>query len=813
MRNPLIILLFSGIFSALFAQTESYSINEQDYYEVPGLNVMVFQDFYPDGHQGGVTIIQNGIRVVANGDVRLEPAPGQWAPVPKKGKTEIDQKNNEIRVTLWYPDSSKNRVGFNPIEYPNLNFTYHVRVKPEGDAFRVSVDLEEALPEEWYGKVGLNFELFPGFYFGKSYYMDQSFGIFPRQANGPVTQPLASGKKLVVVPETNEEVIEFEAGGNAVELLDGRGEHNNGWFIVRTLLQPGKLKNAAEMIIRPHHQKDWLYTPAIQVSQVGYHPGQKKIAIVETDKRSTPLDEIQLLRITGRGSASVSKKVKPTAWGDFLRYQYLHFDFSEITEPGMYKVRYGDQESAVFQISEKVFDRHVWQATLEYYLPVQMCHVRINDRYKVWHGLCHEDDALMAPTRLNHFDGYIQGPETLTDFAPYEQVPGLNVGGWHDAGDYDLRVESQATTTRRLAEMWNLFHVDYDATTIDQEGKLVEMHRPDGKPDILQQIEHGALTVVGGYKALGRLYRGIICPDLRQYTLLGDGSVMTDNLRYNAALAPDRRSATESGRWDDRWVFTEENPRRELQVAACMATAARALQGYNDGLASDCKSLAMDIWQQYESSDQLGMIDLSAELLLTTADRRYHDFIISKKDEIVERIRFTGPSVARVASYIDDAGFNQAIMEALSEQAKSLKEQVSETPYGVAYRPNIWGAGWGIQSFGVNQYYLHRAYPELFAADPFLNALNFVLGAHPGSNTASFVSGVGAESILVAYGVNRDEWSYIPGGSVSGTALIRPDYPELKEWPYFWQQTEYVMGGGATNFMFLVLAAKDLFQK
>ena len=42
---------------------------------------------------------------------------------------------------------------------------------------------------------------------------------------------------------------------------------------------------------------------------------------------------------------------------------------------------------------------------------------------------------------------------------------------------------------------------------------------------------------------------------------------------------------------------------------------------------------------------------------------------------------------------------------------------------------------------------------------------------------------------------------------VSGTALIRPDFPELKDFPFLWQQGEYVLGGGATNFMFLALAA------
>lgn len=47
---------------------------------------MVFHDYYPDGHQTGVTIIQNGNRIAANGDLRLEAAPKQWSPVPVVGK-------------------------------------------------------------------------------------------------------------------------------------------------------------------------------------------------------------------------------------------------------------------------------------------------------------------------------------------------------------------------------------------------------------------------------------------------------------------------------------------------------------------------------------------------------------------------------------------------------------------------------------------------------------------------------------------------------------------------------------------------------
>ena len=111
-----------------------------------------------------------------------------------------------------------------------------------------------------------------------------------------------------------------------------------------------------------------------------------------------------------------------------------------------------------------------------------------------------------------------------------------------------------------------------------------------------------------------------------------------------------------------------------------------------------------------------------------------------------------------------------------------------------------------------NQLFLYLGFPEIITSEYAFNALSFVLGCHPGENTASFVSGVGVNSLTVAYGANRDEWSYIPGGVASGTALIRPDLPELKVWPYFWQQTEYVMGGGATDFMVLAMAADHLFN-
>ena len=74
------------VFNPVNGFSQSLRINDHEYFEKPGLNVMVFFDIYPEGHQGAVGIIQNGTRVATNGDLRLEPTPGQWQPIPKVSK-------------------------------------------------------------------------------------------------------------------------------------------------------------------------------------------------------------------------------------------------------------------------------------------------------------------------------------------------------------------------------------------------------------------------------------------------------------------------------------------------------------------------------------------------------------------------------------------------------------------------------------------------------------------------------------------------------------------------------------------------------
>jgi hypothetical protein len=302
---------------------------------------------------------------------------------------------------------------------------------------------------------------------------------------------------------------------------------------------------------------------------------------------------------------------------------------------------------------------------------------------------------------------------------------------------------------------------------------------------------------------------------LRQYVLLGDASSMTDNLKYNPALGKNEKTGTESGKTDDRWVFTEENAGHEYTAIQGLAAAARVLRGYNNELAARCLKAAAELYDVERPAtgrSSSGKINAACELLLTTNDVKYQKDIYDMKDQVVRSLSQTGASVARIFDRCKNEEFKTEVLAAYKELSLQLEKRQNENPFGVPYNLAVWGDGWGIQRLGMQQYFLHENLPELFGTELLLNALNFVLGNHPGENTSSFASGVGSRSVLQAYGVNRADRSFIPGGVVSGTGIIRPDFPELKEWPYFWQQTEYVMGGGATHFMFLVLAANNLLK-
>src|SRR6202012_3149935 len=121
-----------------------------------------------------------------------------------------------------------------------------------------------------------------------------------------------------------------------------------------------------------------------------------------------------------------------------------------------------------------------------------------------------------------------------------------------------------------------------------------------------------------------------------------------------------------------------------------------------------------------------------------SGDKKYADFLVAQTDAIAKNIDNTGWIVGRTLELITDPHYHEAITEAVKNLYARITTDGEKTPYGVPYKPNIWGAGWDIQHFGFKQYFLYTYFPNIVSRNYMLHALNFILGCHPGSNTASF---------------------------------------------------------------------------
>ncbi|MDH7604791.1 MAG: cellulase N-terminal Ig-like domain-containing protein, partial [Melioribacter sp.] len=566
----LIVVFSSKVFS------QKLTLNDLDYFESRGFDVFVFSNqytgFFFDEKTAGIEFIHHGVRTATGGGVRLRHTPEQWDLVPMLHERKVDKKNNSVEITLRYKD---------------YNFDSKILVKGTNDGLNISVFLDNPLPKELEGHAGFNIEFLPSAYFEKTYLVDNRVGIFPLYPSGPVEvkpikekipqfaghntfddrgrnefvepEPIAEGSEIVLAPEDAERRIQISSLLGKLMLFDGRNVAQNGWFVVRSLIPSNTKGKVVEWNIKASTIQNWIRKPNITYSQVGYHPSQKKYAIIELDKNDKFQKSVSLYKLLPTGQLIEVLNSPVRSWGKFLRYQYGIFDFSSVRDTGLYVIKYGEQLTKPISINKRIYN-DVWHLTLGQFFPVQMDHMFVNEAYRVWHGLPYQDDALQAPTNYVHFDLYNMDSSTYTKYKPFERIPGLAVGGWFDAGDFDIETRSHCSVVLSLVDTWESFKLTYDQTFVDKKTKYVDIRRPDGVPDLLQQIEHGTLQLVAQQKNVGHAVRGIIVGNLHQYHHLGDASTITDNLPYNPSLKPYERDEHSSGTMDDRWVFTIRMP-------------------------------------------------------------------------------------------------------------------------------------------------------------------------------------------------------------------------------------------------------------
>jgi len=831
------LLVFIFDFTPSFAQ--KLKLNSLEYFETPGVNVFVYSNQYNgifnDEKTAGIELIHHGVRTATGGAVRLQNTPEQWDLVPSAVNRTVDKATNTISVTM---------------RYQQFDFDSRTTVTPKGDGVVISVYLDKPLPEKLVGNAGFNLEFLPSAYFEKTYMADGKPGTFPLypfsntemapvskkipQYNGHSTfddrgrdefiipHPLAAGNTLILAPEDPERYVKIQSTVEKLMLFDGRNLAQNGWFVVRSVLPANKTGKVLEWYLEPHAIPNWKRASVIEFSQVGYRPGQQKTAVIELDKDDVALKTATLFQVTPDGKFIEKLKGNVTSWGMYQRYNYLKFDFSPVKDEGTYFIQYGDQKTNSFSIGQDVY-RDIWHPTLDVWFPVQMDHMMVNEAYRVWHGAPFLDDALQAPVNDQHFDNYFMGPVTDTKYKSLERIPGMAMGGWFDAGDFDIETASHCAVLSSFSDSWEKFHLDRDETYIDQKTRYVDIHRPDGKPDLLQQIEHGSLNMVAQMKNIGHPVRGIVVPNLHQYHHLGDAVDETDNLPYNPKLKPYESDGKSSGTMDDRWAYTTRNPFLDYQMIAAMTAASRALKGYNDTLSQQSQLYALQLWNEDDSlrknspdSSRFGRLfahvsnmTAALQLYITTKDEKYakifEDAIWTGLDRSVA---FSMAPALQAYPYMDKE--YQAKLRDYVVKYKAVSDGYEkDNPYGVPPGRSGWGNNGAIINWATTNYYANKYFPDIIGPEYVYKGLDYIFGTHPYSNL-SFVSDVGTKSKKVTYGNNRANFSFIAGGVVPGILMLKPDFPENKEdWPFFWGENEVVIGI-CSQYIFLGAAVNSM---
>ncbi len=829
MKNKLFPIFFLILLSACGDkqnQSQDLVLNDLDYFERQGVNVLVYSnDFnggFNDEKNSGIEVIHHGVRTVQGGAVRLNNTPEQWDLVPKTTDRKVNREDNQIEVSLRYDD---------------YDFDSRIVVTGQGDAVEIAVWLDKPVPEALAGDAGFNLEFLPSQYWNKTYLMDGRLNRFPRYAASETTTrpnaekprqfkgfktyddrgtdrfvdpiPLEKGHEIIMASDAPERMIKVTSEDAELQLYDGRILAQNGWYVLRSKLPAGKTGKVLSWHVTPHAIPGWIREPNIGFSQVGYLPDQPKIAVIELDKRDQIQGEASIYRIKPDGTTEIAFRGKTTTWGDYYKYKYVKFDFSKVTEPGVYYIKYGDTQTGNFIIDKGVYDK-ITDATTDVWIPIHMNHMTVNEGYRIWHGEPFKEGYLQAPPS-DHFDLHSQGPTTDTKYKPYQLIPGLNIGGYFDAGDFDIETGSNISVVQNLVRIWELFRSNRDETFVSQQQRYVDLHRPDGVPDILQYLEHGTLNLVAQAEQIGHMSQCLSNSVLDNYHHLGDAASLTDGLHYDPSLKPYQVSADgkRSGTPDDMWAFTTRNPRLDFRAATMFAAASRALEGYNDDLAR--RALTQSKRLMAEASSLLHEADLGANLQLygATGEEQYLDKFKARIWESLDKhLNFTLQTALDAIPYLDDA-YREQLRPYVEKYRAYVDSLDIDNPYGNPIGLGNWAASGGIVQFGTTLCFANKYYPEIIDKSQLFRAANWLFGCHPYHNY-SLVAAVGAARPKnVFYGNNRADFSFIPGNMAPGVLFRKPDHFEnYDDWPFLWGQNEGTIASN-TQYVIFGLAFKD----
>ncbi len=506
-------------------------------------------------------------------------------------------------------------------------------------------------------------------------------------------------------------------------------------------------------------------TAAIVVNQVGYLPDwPKRALLVNGDAKAG--QTVELVSLDTDRTVATWMPLSPRY--DFESKSFLQpLDFSDVSEPGHYQLRYGTLRSAPFQVADELYEKPLVTLLRSFYL--QRCGVAVDDPITgLYHPPCHIHDGLLAHNnKLSHGTVDRRG-KTL------EKGSAINgTGGWHDAGDYGKYV---ATTTVTIGRLLSLYEQQPQRFA---DGQLSIPESGSGEPDILDEMQVGLDWLLRMQREDGAVYR----------KLSGDSW------------------PHDKGPFEDdqpRFVYGISTP-ETAKFAATLAQAARIYEPWQPQLAQQYQVAALKAWDflqgdtamrvdwmegddsgsgQYLSSEtdqELALtVDVddriwaAAELYLTTGHVTFERYLEQHFDQVSYSLfEWKDPTNLALINYLQEKRrptsemLRQRIREQVLARADQLLRDVARHGYDLANQRFVWGSNKMTAEEGITLALAYQLTGDEQYRDGAIAQLDFLFGRNPFN--LSFVSGVGDRPVKrVNHLFARAKNLHIPGLLVGG---------------------------------------------
>lgn len=281
--------------------------------------------------------------------------------------------------------------------------------------------------------------------------------------------------------------------------------------------------------------------PDVNVSQIGYRPGDTKTVFVKSKDTET-------FKVT---DANTGAEVYSGTLGEYGFHAPSDAlirtgDFSQVTAPGTYKIVTDVGESYPFVIADGVYDE-IYQSVVRM-LYLQRCGIELTeeDAGAFSHGICHTGEAVVYGT---------------------DQKKEVS-GGWHDAGDYGRYVVAGAKTVQDLLLAYEEYGISADDLSIPESGNQV--------PDILDEARYELEWMLKMQdEATGGVYHKVSCLNFPE-------TVKADEETEQLVLSPVSGAATGD-------------------FAAVLAKASVIYKDFDADFAKKCYDAAVKAWGYIET--------------------------------------------------------------------------------------------------------------------------------------------------------------------------------------------------------------------